>query len=108
MARDTDEASETVTRKPDDTVGSSGSPAAGGGRQTQEQAAITDMGTGGKSDPERTSDWKQGGEPGRAPPTPGGSSEGHSDQKASRGPNAGETVADGLYKAEREAADERS
>ena len=102
MACDTDEASETVTRKPDDKVGTSGKPAAGGGGHTAEQSAITDMGTGGKSDPERKADWKQGGEPGRAPPTPGGASGGHSDQKASRGPQADETVADGHYKAERE------
>ena len=102
MARDTDEASQTVTRKPDDQVGSSGAPAAGGGGHTAAQAAITDMGTGGKSDPERKADWKQGGEPGRAPPTPGGASGGHSDQKASRGPQEDETVAAGHYKVEQE------
>ena len=102
MARDTDEASQTVTRKPDDEVGTSGRPAAGGGGHTAEQSAITDMGTGGKSDPERKSDWNQGGEPGRAPPTPGGSSGGHSDRKASSGPHGDETVAAGHAKAERE------
>lgn len=102
MARDTSEASQTVTRKPDDAVGSSGKPAAGGGGHTAEQAAITDMGAGGASDAERKAGWKQGGEPGRAPPTPGGSSGGHSDRKASRGPQVDETIAAGHAKAERE------
>lgn len=46
MSRATSE-SETVTRKPDDAVGSRGTPPAGGGHQTPEQAAITDMGSGG-------------------------------------------------------------
>ena len=38
---------ETVTRKPDDAVGTRGDAPAGGGRQTADQAAITEMGTGG-------------------------------------------------------------
>ena len=92
---------ETVTRKPDEAVGTPGGPAAGGGRQTAQQSEITRMGSGGRSDAEWTESWDAGGEPGRNPPALGGSSAGHSDQKASRGPRAGETVADGLSKAER-------
>lgn len=105
MARDTDEASQTVTRKPDDAVGSSGKPAAGGGGHTAAQAAITDMGAGGASDAERKNTWDQGGAPGRAPPTPGGSSAGHSDQMASRGPRADAKIVAGHSKAEREAGE---
>ena len=93
---------ETVTRKPDEDVGSPGGPAAGGGRQTADQAAITDMGGEGRSDSERRGDWGAG-EPGRAPPALGGSSAGHSDQKAAGGPADGRKVASGLYQAEREA-----
>ena len=103
MARDTDEASRTVTRKPDDKVGSPGSPATGGGGHTPEQAAITDLDPGGIPDAERRVDWGGAGEPGRAPPTPGGSSGGHSDQKASRGPAEDTKIVSGHSKAEREA-----
>lgn len=102
MARSANEASQTVTRKPDDDVGESGEPAAGGGGHTAEQAAITDMGSGGASDAERKGAWSQAGEPGRSPPTPGGSSGGHSDQQASRGPRTDETIVSGHSKAERE------
>jgi hypothetical protein len=91
----------TVTRKPDDKVGTKGSPAAGGGHQTAEQAAITSMGTGGKDDSARHESWGKG-EEGASPPAVGGSSGGHSDQKASQGPEADRKVADGLYRAERE------
>lgn len=101
MARDTDVASETVTRKPDDAVGSPGETPAGGGQQTSEQAAITGQGSGGRTDAERKGDWKQGGEPGRSPNVPGGSSGGHSDQKPSRGAD-GEKLVSGHSKAERE------
>lgn len=101
MARLTSD-SGTVTRKLDDTVGSPGGPPAGGGHQTADQEAITDMGGGGKPKPEPREGWGNTGEPGRAPPAVGGSSGGHSDQKASRGPAAGEKVADGHYRAERE------
>ncbi|MCJ2065013.1 hypothetical protein MKK63_20200 [Methylobacterium sp. J-088] len=101
MARPTSE-SGTVTRKPDDAVGSRGDPPAGGGHQTAEQAAITNMGGGEKPQPEPGEGWRDTGEPGRSPPAIGGSSGGHSDQKASRGPDAGETVADGHYRSERE------
>jgi len=100
MGRETSD-SGTVTRKPDDKVGSKGSPAAGGGHQTAEQAAITGIGHGGKDDAARHDEWDKG-EPGSAPPAIGGSSGGHSDQKASRGPEAGKKVADGHYRAERE------
>ncbi|MGU3536632.1 hypothetical protein [Methylobacterium sp. A54F] len=102
MSRDTIP-SETVTRKPDSDVGSPGGPAAGGGHQTAAQAEVTRMGAGGRSDADRNQGWDAGGEAGRAPPALGGSSGGHSDQKASRGPRDGETVADGGSKAEREA-----
>jgi hypothetical protein len=101
MGRSTDE-SGTVTRKPDDAVGSRGEPPAGGGHQTADQAAITDMGAGEKQQPEPRDGWGATGEPGRSPPAVGGSSGGHSDQKASRGPAADEKVADGHYRAERE------
>lgn len=60
------------------------------------------MGQGGSSQPEPKQGWGRTGEPGRSPPAVGGSSGGHSDQKASRGPAAGETVADGHYKVDRE------
>ncbi|MHB2209872.1 hypothetical protein [Methylobacterium sp. CM6257] len=101
MVRPTSD-SGTVTRKPDDKVGSRGTPPAGGGHQTPDQAAITDMGPGGSAQPEPKEGWGGAGEPGRSPPAVGGSSGGHSDQKASRGPAADEKVAGGRYRAERE------
>ena len=101
MGRPTSE-SGTVTRKPDDAVGSRGEPPAGGGHQTADQAAITDMGGGAPPQPEPREGWGATGEPGRSPPAVGGSSGGHSDQKASRGPAADVKVADGHYRAERE------
>ena len=101
MGRPTSE-SGTVTRKPDDAVGSRGEPPAGGGHQTADQAAITDMGGGGAPQPEPREGWGATGEPGRSPPAVGGSSGGHSDQKASRGPADDGKVADGHYRAERE------
>ena len=99
MARLTSD-SGTVTRKPDDTVGSPGEPPAGGGHQTSDQAAITDMGTGGSPRTEPKEGWGGSGEAGRAPPAIGGSSGGHSDQKAAHGPAADTKVADGHYRAE--------
>lgn len=92
---------ETVTRKPDADVGTPGGPAAGGGHQTPQQAAITGQGSGGRSDADRQDTWKQGGEPGRNPAAIGGSSNGQSDQKAAEGPREGEPVAAGHYKVER-------
>ena len=56
MARPTSE-SGTVTRKPDDAVGSRGEPPAGGGHQTADQAAITDIGGGGKPQTEPKEGW---------------------------------------------------
>ncbi|CAA2155440.1 hypothetical protein MBRA_01082 [Methylobacterium brachiatum] len=92
----------TVTRKPDDTVDSPGEHPAGGGHQTAEQAAITDMGAGGAAKTESKEGWGKSGEAGRAPPAIGGSSGGHSDQTASRGPAADQKVADGHYRVEQE------
>jgi hypothetical protein len=101
MVRPTSE-SGTVTRKPDVAVGSRGDPPAGGGRQTADQAAITEMGGGGTPRTEPKDGWGNAGEPGRSPPAVGGSSGGHSDQTASRGPAEDEKVAGGRYRAERE------
>ncbi|WP_342167264.1 hypothetical protein [Methylobacterium sp. SD21] len=104
MPRETSE-SGTVTRKPDDKVGSSGSAPAGGGHQTAQQAEITGMGSGGKDESDRQKDMS-GGAAGASPPAIGGSSGGHSDQTASRGPEAGEKVAGGHSRAERRDGDE--
>lgn len=101
MARLTSD-SGTVTRKPDDAVGSQGERPAGGGHQTAEQAAITDMEAGGTAKTESKEGWGGSSEAGRAPPAIGGSSGGHSDQKASRGPEADQKVADGHYRVEQE------
>lgn len=101
MVKPTSE-SGTVTRKPDDKVGSRGTPPSGGGHQTADQAAITDMESGGTPRSEPRDRWGEAGEPGRAPPVRGGSSGGHSDQKASRDPAGDTTVADGHSHAERE------
>ncbi|WP_457104492.1 hypothetical protein [Methylobacterium sp. P5_C11] len=101
MVRPTSE-SGTVTRKPDDAVGSRGTPPSGGGHQTADQAAITDMESGGTPQSEPKDRWGAAGEPGRSPPALGGSSGGHSDQKASRGSTGDTKVADGLSRAERE------
>ena len=62
----------TVTRKPDDAVGTRGDPPAGGGHQTAEQAAVTEMGSGGEARPEPKDGWGSTGEPGRSPPAVGG------------------------------------
>lgn len=99
MVRETSD-SGTVTRKPDDKVGTAGSPPAGGGHQTAEQAAITEMGSGGKDEKSRR-DEMGGGAAGSSPPAVGGSSEGHSDQTASRGPDEDAKVAGGHYRAEK-------
>lgn len=101
MGRPTSE-SGTVTRKPDDAVGSRGEPPAGGGHQTADQASITDMAGGGEAQPEPREGWGATGEPGRSPPAVGGSSGGHSDRKASRGPAADQTVAAGHARGEQE------
>ena len=106
MPGDATTPTETVTR-PDNEVGSPGRAPAGGGRQTPEQARLTERAPTGGDDSERKDLWSQHGEPGRSPPTPGGSSGGHSDQKASRGPEADRPVAGGLSKPERKAEAER-
>ena len=60
------------------------------------------MGSGDAAKTEPKDGWGRTGEAGRSPPAAGGSSGGHSDQVASRGPATGEKVADGLYRAEKE------
>lgn len=78
-----------------------------GGRQTPQQAAITEQGGAGKTDAGRNAEWGSaagepnvGGEPGRSPVAVGGSSQGQSDQNDGRGPDGGK-VAGGLYRSER-------
>lgn len=100
MAGDRTTPAETVTRKPDDAVGSPGPAPAGGGKQTPEQAAITATGSGGRSDTERQSAW-HGSEPGRSPQASGGASQGHADQKAA-GDGGSAKSAQGHYKVEKE------
>lgn len=100
MAGDRTTPAETVTRKPDDDVGTSGPAPTGGGKQTPEQAAITATGQGGRSDTERRDEW-HGAESGRAPQASGGASQGHADQKAAGDPG-GAKSAQGHYKVERE------
>jgi hypothetical protein len=67
------------TRKPDSDVGKPGAPAVAGGGQSAEQAAITQQGSGGKTDATRNADW-DGGAKGRNPAPVGGSSDGQSDR----------------------------
>ena len=83
MARLTSD-SGTVTRKPDDTVGTPGEHPAGGGHQTSEQAAITDMGGGGAPKTEPKEGWGKSGEAGRSPPAVGGSSRSSASASARR------------------------
>lgn len=72
----------TGTRKPDAAVGTRGGPAAAGGHQSPEQAAITDQAPGGQDDTARGNEWSEtGGAPGRNPSPVGGSSDGQSDRK---------------------------
>lgn len=90
-----------MTRKPDDVVGTPGGPAAGGGRQTPQQEAITRQSGSGVSDAQRNAGWRDaGGAPGRGSPAIGGSSGGHADQKASDD-HEGEKAAAGLTRTER-------
>lgn len=88
-------------RRRHDEVGAPGGPAAGGGGHTAEQAAITDMGAGARSDADREAEWGRSGERGRDPPHPGGASGGHAERRSSRGDA---TVVSGQSKAEREQA----
>ncbi len=90
----------TAARKPDDSVGSPGGPAAGDGHQTAEQAALTDMGSGAAPRTEPKAGWGSTGDAGRAPPAIGGSSGGHSDRKAAAATD--DCIAGGLSRAERE------
>lgn len=99
MAGDRTTPSETVTRKPDSDVGKPGPPPTGGGRQTPEQAAITGIGTGGRSDAERKDGWHAAA-PGQAPAT-GGASQGHAEQKAADDGSRAKSAA-GHYKVEKE------
>lgn len=73
-----------MPKKNDNQVGESDGPAAGGGRQTPEQAAIVGTGSGGKTDAARNAGWDEaGGAPGRAPVAVGGSSQGQADRMPS-------------------------
>lgn len=70
------------TRKPDSDVGKPGAPAAAGGHQSAEQAAITEQGSGGQTDTARNAEW-DGAPKGRNPSSAGGSSDGQSDRPRS-------------------------
>lgn len=74
-----------MPKKPDDLVGQSQGPIAGGGRQTPEQEAMTGQSGGGLTDAERGKNWKGAGEPGRPPAALGGSSQGQSDRMPAGG-----------------------
>jgi hypothetical protein len=89
-----------MPKKNDNIVGQSEGPIVGGGHQTQEQAAIVQQEGRGLSDAERSERWSEDG-PGRMTPSPGGSSEGHSDQIAARGPRENQKIAGGLSDTER-------
>ena len=92
--------SATVTRKSDDVVGSPGTAPVGGGHHTAEQAAITQIASGGRSDAERERSWgTMDGQPGRAPFATGGASGGHADQKSVR--DDGGMIAAGHYNIEK-------
>ena len=91
-----------MPKKNDNIVGRSEGPIVAGGHQTPEQAAIVQQGEGGKSDAERNAGWTGEGSR-KNPPDPaiGGSSGGHSDQIAARGPKEDQKIADGLYDTEK-------
>jgi hypothetical protein len=91
-----------VPKKNDNIVGQSEGPIVGGGRQTPEQAAIVKQEGGGLSDAERSRRMQQGGPLAKSNPAIGGSSGGHSDQQASKGPNEDRKIAGGLYDTERQ------
>ena len=90
-----------MPKKNDNIVGESEGPILNGGHQTPQQAAIVQQGGGGKTDADRRQDWN-GDDPqaGRMTPAVGGSSNGHSDQMAARGPDEDRKVAGGLYETE--------
>ena len=84
MANDktTHDASNTATvTRTDDDVGTAGGTEAGAGRQTAEQAALTGMGGGGRTDADRREGRDEAGSAGRGAPAVGGSSSGQSDRK---------------------------
>ncbi len=88
-----------MPKKNDNIVGRSEGPIVGGGHQTSQQADIVKQEGGGLSDAERRR--MDGGQQGKGDPAIGGSSGGHSDQMAARGPAEGRKVAGGLYRTER-------
>ena len=85
-----------------DSEGESGRPSVPASRLGR---LLVKIGSGGKDETDRKQDMR-GGAAGASPPAIGGSSGGHSDQKASRGPEAGEKVAGGHSRAERRDGDE--
>ena len=91
-----------MPKKNDNIVGRSEGPIVGGGHQTPEQADIVKQEGGGLSDAERSRQMQQGGSLAKGNPAIGGSSGGHSDQLASKGPAEDRKIADGLYDTERQ------
>lgn len=91
-------------KKNDNIVGQSEGPIVGGGHQTPEQAEIVKQEGGGLTDAERRR--MESGKPGSGNPAVGGSSGGHSDQVASRGPAEGKKVAGGMSVSEKRHGDE--
>lgn len=88
-----------MPKKNDDIVGQADGPPVNGGRQTSQQANLVEQDGGGLSDVERSR--MNPGRPDKANPALGGSSGGHSDQVASRGPAENRKVAGGLSQSER-------
>jgi len=88
-----------MPKKNDNIVGRSEGPIVGGGHQTPEQAEIVKQEGGGLTEAERSR--QIGSAPrGKGDPAIGGSSGGHSDQMAARGPDEDRKVAGGLYDTE--------
>jgi hypothetical protein len=97
-----------MPKKNDNIVGRSEGPIVAGGHQTAEQAAIVQQGGGGKTDADRNAAWNgDEAQKGRMDPAIGGSSGGHSDQIAARGPKEDRKVAGGLYDTEKTHGDTR-
>jgi hypothetical protein len=88
-----------MPKKNDNRVGESDGPAFNGGRQTAQQADIVKQEGGGLTDQERRRSLE--GQSRRSDPAVGGSSNGHSDQLAAKGPNEDTKVAGGLSLSER-------
>jgi len=89
-----------MPKKNDNIVGRSTGPAVNGGRQTAQQADIVKQEGDGATDAERHS-RTEGGSSAKGNPAVGGSSGGHSDQIASRGPAEDRKVAGGHSHSER-------